>query len=82
MGSVITLVPPAPPSPPGCANADVVAQLKLLLTLAEQGSITSFAYIAVGDPHQCPATGYSGDHKNAMIAGMPMLLKQCGWVEI
>lgn len=72
-------MPPTPPQPPKGSVGEVVSQLKVLLDLAEQGAITSFAYIAVGDPMAAPATGYSGDHKNAMIAGMPLLLQQCGW---
>lgn len=77
MSNVITLAPPLPGSP---LDGDIVAQLELLLDLAKQGSVTSFAYIAVGDPTQAPATGHSGPHRNAMIAGLLTLIRMLEWV--
>jgi hypothetical protein len=81
MGNIVTLVPP-PPSPPRDPQGDVIAQLELLLDLARQGSITALAYIAIGDPETAPAAGYSGDHRNAMLAGLPMLADALTWKRV
>jgi hypothetical protein len=81
MANVFTLVPP-PPTPPSDPAGDVIGQLELLLDLARQGSITSFAYIAVGDPETAPAAGWSGEHRNAMLAGLPMLTDALVWKRV
>jgi hypothetical protein len=78
MSNVIKLVPPAPPSEPTPVN-DVVAQLRVLLELAEAGNIASFAYVAIGDGKAAPAVGFSGGERNALSAGIPMLAQELMW---
>lgn len=79
--TVLTFVPPPPP-PERRVDDDVVAQIEILLDLAKQGAVSSLAYVAVGDPTAAPATGRSGPHRNALIAGAAMLLNETIWVKM
>ena len=81
MADIIKLVPPSPPSEPK-PDADVVAQLRFLLELAEAGSVVSLAYIAIGDGTTAPAVGYSGQERNALCAGVSMLEYELMWKRI
>lgn len=78
MSDVIRLVPPARPAKQE-PNSEVIAQLKILLDLAEQGSVVSLAYIAIGDAESAPAIGHSGKSRNALCAGLPMLADELMW---
>lgn len=80
MADIIKLVPPEPKDqkPVG----DVVAQIELLFDLARQGAITSFAYVAVGDPTTAPAVGWSGAHRNVLIAGASQLAMEVVWKRV
>jgi hypothetical protein len=63
-------------------DADVIAQLRILLDLAEAGSVVSLAYIAIGDGKTAPAVGFSGQERNALCAGVSMLEYEMMWKRI
>lgn len=71
MTEIVYLVPRPDQQP----NAEVVAQIELLLDLARQGAIQSFAYVA--DNPACgpwPAVGHSGG-QSARLCGGAILLR-------
>ena len=81
MADIIRLVPPTPPSEPK-PDAEVVSQLRVLLELAEAGSVVSLAYVAIGDGKSAPAVGFSGQERNALCAGVSMLDYELMWKRI
>lgn len=57
-------------------NDEVIAMLELLLECAKQGSIRSFAYVAMPpDGNAPPATGFTGQDRNGLAMGFAMLME-------
>lgn len=79
MPEPIRLVPREPQPP----DENIVGQLELLLDLARQGTIRGFAYVAVAEPQDPPAVGYTVGpiYRNAAMMGAEMLLARLMWRE-